>query len=230
MAKRKKTTKKDNQRRDTEKEILAGREQTRAKQEKQLRIILIWMAALIIFLVVFAIFYQNASTFMYNGMKFKKVNMEGLRLYQTTFTFTKQEGTFKFDLYLRNNPKDLDKIPVNISNLMIRRGGFVSFDPRVSGCYGSNIAAHSIGNFFGALGMQIKGATTDKNLSEEQIIDWKTCEDAKNVTVIVVQKADATSIEKQGDCYILNIGNCEIIPVAERFILETSVQLLNKNK
>lgn len=199
------------------------------RQEKQVYIIVFWMLFAILFTIFFVYFFRNAGTFIYDGMKFQRVNMNGLILYKTVLQFTRQDGTFKFELYLRNNPRDLEKIPSN-ATIVLRRGGFVSFEPRISNCYGSNIAANELGTFLSALGMLVKGATTDKNLSEEQSLPFKTCDDAVNLTVITLESSNKSSIEQKGNCYVLKIADCNAIGVAEKFIFETALQMFNRSK
>lgn len=210
-------------------ESLHSDEDIKAKQEKQVYIIVFWMLFAILFTVFFVYFFRNAGTFIYNGMKFQRVNMNGLTLYKTTLQFTRQDGTFKFELYLRNNPRDLERITSN-ATIILRRGGFISFEPRISNCYGSNIAAYELGTFLSALGMKVNGATTDKNLSEEKQLEWKTCNDAVNTTVITLESSNESSIEQKGNCYILNIADCDAIGVAEKFIFETTLQMFNRSK
>lgn len=202
----------------------------RKREEKQTRVVFFGMVLLIVFFISFIIFYRQASTFTYEGLKFEKVRTEGgLALYKTTLQFARQEGVFSFDLYFRNDPKQLEDIPFNAS-IILRNRGFVSFDPRVSSCYGSNIPAVELGTFLGALGMKVQGATTDANVSEEKGVDLKRCEDAVNATIIILQESDYNGIEQDGECYILNIANCNVLPVAEKFIFETTLQLVEKTK
>lgn len=229
MAAKRKTKRKRQEQRKAKKAEVLHAEDIKARQERQLRTILFWMILLTVFVVFFIIFYRNASTFYYKGIKFQKLNMNGLTLYKTVLQFTRIEGVFKFDLYLRNNPKDLDKIPSN-GTIVLKKGGFVSFEPSISRCYGSNIAAHELGTFLSALGMVVKGATTDKNLSEQQSLILKTCQDAVNSTVIVLRTSNESSVEQEGNCYILNTANCNSITVAEKFILETTSQMFQRNK
>lgn len=221
---RKKQAKKRDSKKQAKKGIAPKSDDLKAKQERQLRMIVLWLLAVVIFAAGFIFIFRNASTFMYEGLKFQKINMNGLNLYKTTIQLTRPEGSFKFDLYLRTNPKDLDKIPVN-TTVKLRKAGFVSFEPRLSACYGSSVAATELGTFLGALGMKVKGATTDKNYSEEKGIDLKTCDTPFSGTTVVLKSSNESYIEQKNDCYTLNIANCDMIPVAEKFILDTTLQL-----
>jgi hypothetical protein len=243
MAGKKAKAKKERGKTEKGEEVEKGNEETgslpaeeietkeKKRQEMQIGWIVFWLVLFIAFTISFILLYRNAGTFIYNGMKFQRVNMEGLTLYKTTLQFTRPDGSFKFDLYLRNNPKDLEGIPVSPNaTITLRRGGFVSFEPRISGCYGSNVAAYELGAFLGALGMLVRGATTDKNLSEEKALEWRVCNQSALNTVIVLTSNNRSSIEYDGyNCYTLNIANCDAIAVSEKFILETALQMLKKS-
>ena len=50
---------------------------------------------------------------------------------------------------------------------------------------------------------------------------------------IKIQPGDTTSIEQTGDyCYNLNVNNCEILKVTERFLVETLIEerVLKENR
>jgi len=199
------------------------------KQERQIRIILFWIVLVMVFTIAFVFFYRNASNFTYRGIKFQRENMNGLIFYKTNLQFTMQDGTFTFALYTRNDPRKLEKIPIN-ATIVLKKGGFVSFEPRVSNCYASNIAANEIGTVLAALGMKVRGATTDNKTAEEKNVEMKTCNDTNLITGVVLESSNRSFIGQEGNCYTLHIANCDIIAVAERFIYETIFQLTEQTK
>ena len=103
-----------------------GEEDTKKKQERQIRIILFGVLLVMVFTISFIVFYRNASNFTYRGVKFQRENMNGLIFYKTNLQFTRQDGIFKFTLYTRNDPRRLEKIPANVT-ILLKKGGFVSF-------------------------------------------------------------------------------------------------------
>jgi len=211
------------------KEPLPSNEDVKKRQEKQIRIIMFWVVLVMVFTISFVLFYRNASNFTYRGIKFQRENMNGLVFYKTNLQFTRQDGTFTFALYTRNDPRKLEKIPIN-ATIVLKKGGFVSFEPRVSSCYASNIAANELGTVLAALGMKVRGATTDSNTSETKNVELKTCNDTNLITGVVLESSNRSFIEQEGNCYTLHIANCDIIAVAERFIFETIFQLSEQTK
>ncbi|MFH1249284.1 MAG: hypothetical protein V1660_03970 [archaeon] len=224
---RKKKSIKDEQTLKEEIEI-GSSEEIKKQQERQARFIVIFLIFLFLSTISFIYFYKSTSKFTYQGLKFQKIKSDsGMYFYNTTLKFSRSDGQVEFVMYFRNNPKQLENIPIN-ATIMFRRTAFVSFEPKISGCYGSNIPAVQLGQYLGALGIKTKGATTDENLSKEKEVDWKNCDNTANSTVIVLRQANETSIVQQGDCYILNIADCEVIPVTEKFLLETTIQMIKR--
>lgn len=231
MATRKRRAKKREikQEKAGKKEPPSSEEDAKKKQERQIRIILFWIILVMVFTISFVFFYKSASNFTFRGIKFQRENMNGLIFYKTNLQFTRQDGTFTFALYTRNDPRKLEKIPIN-ATIVLKKGGFVSFEPKVSNCYASNIAANELGTVLAALGMKVRGATTDKNTSETKNVELKTCNDTSLITGIVLESSNRSFIGQEGNCYTLHIANCDIIPVAERFIYETIFQLTERTK
>ncbi len=195
------------------------------------QIILIITGLLLLFAVTmsFVYMYTHASNFMYKGMKFQRVNLEGIRAYQTVLTFTLGGQQVKYNHLFRFDPRKLDSIETNVT-VLLRTRGFVTSEPRVSDCYASSLAFVELGTVLGALGMNIKGATTDAALAEEKELLHINCSDSKKSTVVLLRTADTSSVTQNGECYILNISKCETVQVAERFILEMLSQLIKRTE
>lgn len=202
--------------------------------EKQILFVVGLMVFILAAFFIFFFIFKNAGNFVYEGIKFQKTTLGDSRIpmYRGEIFITRPDARVKLNLYLRNDPRSLENINVDIPSLALYRFGYISFQPEISGCFGSSYASFRLAEFLSALGMTVKGATTDPVLSAEQNIEWRTCEDAKksNLTVIVLQNSEGneTTIQQDGNCYIINISSCEVIPAAEKFVLESAVALVNR--
>jgi hypothetical protein len=197
-----------------------------SKEEKQVLLVIAFMVIAFLAFLLFFFIFKNAGTFVYEGIKFKKTSSEGLTLYYGKVGMKTSAGTFNYNLYLRNDPRKLADIPANVS-VILRKTGYISFEPEISSCYGSSLAAYELASLLSALGMQVKGATTSHQVAIDEGIAERDCADAVNKTIIVLQRANETSIEQKGDCYKINIANCDAIGASEAFILAILKSLWN---
>jgi hypothetical protein len=185
---------------------------------------------------------EKAGTiFYYNNFKFEKVYFGEIPMYQTELYMLRQGTPVRYNLLLRNDPRDLaENINVTITNPKIRRRSFFSLAPESDDCNNTILGAWKVSEFLGALGINNTGAVTDPaqivNTSYEGEPDRvKTCEDAVNATVMVLQEAESSFIsqEYQGkeyqDCFVLNYKDCETVEVAERFIMYLIEEFNKKN-
>ena len=81
-------------------------------------------------------------------------------------------------------------------------------------------AATTSSIFYGKNGLEPFPGTTDKNESETNNIAYIECKLNSNYSAILLEKGDETKIEKEGECYILRVKDCEdVMKVTERFIV-----------
>lgn len=184
------------------------------KENRLLRKILIFIGIfLLVIVLVFII--RNASTkFNYNGVKFTVIEDGKLTFYQTSFPIIYNKTNATFNIYLRNDPRKLEKkvpapeTPISIDNTVINL-------TEEFNCNGDGIiAVANIVNLYGAVGKKIM---RDENAS---------CDPWGRYMYLVIQPGNETSIEKFGsNCYKININNCEILEGTERFIASILVKI-----
>ncbi len=170
-----------------------------------------------------------SSEFKHNNITWHKEKFENLTLWTTPLSIYRisENKTYLWTIYLRNDPRKLDKISVDIIDMPSKKL-YVAFDGSVFHCNDTMISAWTLGEFFGVLGINASGAVTDAELLDLSNISngleekVKTCADAKedaNVVLLKEGKGEKSRIYQDNYCYILEIANCEIIEVSERFIL-----------
>lgn len=189
-----------------------------SREDRQAITVLAFMIIAVAAFLLFYFMFRNAGVFVYEGIRFQKTDSNGLTLYHGKIGMKTAQGAFNYNLYLRNDPRNLAGIQADIS-AVLRRTGYISFEPRISSCYGSSLAAYNLASFLSAFGMQVKGATTSHQVAIDESIAEKTCADALNQTIIVLQHANQTNIQQKGDCYTINIANCDAIGASEAFML-----------
>lgn len=191
------------------------------KQNKQLIAVLVGIA--VVFIIIFAVWaiVQSSKKFNYEGIKFEKILYDKLPLYYTKIAVYRADGErINYNLYLRNDPR-MNDVSVD-GNIKFRKGLiYVTIDKDVGNCQKSNLALVNLGSFLAGMGFKATGATSDLSLANETGYPWVNCENSINNTVISIENSTEEGIEQKGDCYILKIKDCDMINVAEKFIVET---------
>jgi len=190
-------------------------------QNKILRNIFIGLGILVLLIIIGVYYVNSLRHFEYRGIKGDVVKEGKLIFYQIGIPIEVNAQEITYNIFLRNNPEDLDEIPF--------KGEMIDFEQlsRFSdGAYRLVLNASdefdcdddeliAIGNMMNlkALGFRI---VRDVNA---------TCDKNGRYIYINLKKADVSEINQIGNaCYELSISNCEILKVTERFMTEMIVK------
>ncbi|MGB9708044.1 MAG: hypothetical protein ACPLXC_01820 [Candidatus Pacearchaeota archaeon] len=169
---------------------------------------------------------KEENSFVYHGMTFNKTYFGKILMYETPLVIYRpiQNNTLYWMLKLRNDPRVLDKnIVSNITDKPTRKF-YVSFDRYPLECNGSILGSYKIGEFLDALGAYKEATFANEALAEENNNTYKVrnCSHAtKDWSVILLKKSDTDKsyLHQDGQCYIMEIANCQTTETTERLIL-----------
>jgi hypothetical protein len=189
------------------------------RENKLLRNILIAIGIFLL-VIVLAFFIAKAShQFKYKGVKFNIVKEGDLILYHSSFPIIYNGSNAVYNIYLRNDPRELEKkVPaegtlVSIKDTVINITQGIECD----GKEGRGTAIANLVNLYGAIGKKIM---KDENAS---------CDPLGRYMYINIRPGNETSIKEFGPgCYNININNCEILEGTERFISGMLVRINTK--
>ncbi len=189
------------------------------KQNKILKNFFILIGVFILIIAILIIGFNSAKNFEYRGLDFSVEKYGDLIFYKILFPLKyKDETTGKiistdYVMRIRNDPRKLEKeIPFEgeillLKNMVINQTG--SFN-----CDGDGVIAIANLLRLNAFGIKI---IRDENA---------TCDELGRYTFVQIQSGNKSSIEQVGpSCYNLNINNCEILKVTERFMIEYFVEV-----
>jgi hypothetical protein len=186
------------------------------KENKLLRNILIFIGIFLLVIVLSFYIVKASNQFKYKGVKFNIVKEGELTLYHSSFPVVYNGSNAVYNIYLRNDPRELEKeVPAT--------GTLLSIDDTVinitqgiecDGKEGRGTAIANMVNLYAAIGKKIM---KDDNAS---------CDFLGRYMYINIRPGNETSIEKFGpNCYNININNCEILEGTERFIVGMLVKI-----
>jgi len=181
-------------------------------QEVQLKYIFLIIGMIFLALVFWYFIVESARHFEYRGVEFDVVKEGDILFHRTNFYVEYKGQIVDYYLYMRKDPRKLKGIPVNGDVRFI--GDMIVNNTEKFQCDGDgSIAIVNFANFFNANKVNI---LRNKNVS---------CSSDNEYMFVQIQPGEETSIEKIGPyCYTLNVADCEILDVTERFIFEGLVR------
>jgi len=201
-------------------------------QERQIKWAIYLMVAVVLVIVVLPYIKSNyIDKFDYHGLTFQKTQLGDLEFYSTQFPVVVGTGEVvgSYSVNLRNNPKELDKIPITTNKNRIEftlndgkfGDAYIALNPFMELCDNSSIAMASLSGFLKDSNLNVISAVTDKAYARDNNITQRWCNSDPLDTVFYVTDGNDTKItEIQNGCYELQFNNCEILQVSERTILK----------
>ncbi len=182
-----------------------------AHQNKLLRNMFIGIGLFILgFALMFMIFY-SMNNFESNGVKYNVLKEGKITFYHTSFPskFITPSRTIEYNIYLRNDPRELKDIIFEGNLAMLEMAVIESkenFD-----CEGDGvIAVANFNQIMKAMGTQV---TRDS--------EYSVCDQAGRYMFFELKSGEETKIIQTGPaCYDFVIKDCEILEVTERFLIE----------
>jgi hypothetical protein len=192
-------------------------------KEKQLKLVVILMIILFLSIVAFYFIAQELKKFSYGGVNFQKTKQGDLILYLANFPLSKLTGNVVNDvnIYFRTDPRQLESIPIE-GSILLKKNVALAVNSDELKCSDKVVAGTTLSQFLGRFGISAFGATTDLNEARDLNRTYVSCEDASayDYSVVKFVEGNTSSIKKIGqDCYVLEIANCEIMNITERFMI-----------
>lgn len=194
-----------------------------SEESKQLKKVFVVIGILTVFFIGVFLFINSVRQFTYEGVDFNVIKEGELILYQTSLPVNSEKvfatnaiiGDYNF--YLRNDPRKLKNLPFE-GDLTLMKDLVINFTGNFK-CGGEGIIA--VANLMNVLEVLDVNAVKDETAG---------CDPDGRYTFLQLQPGDETSIEQFGpSCYNLNINNCEVLEVTEKYIVGLLSEI-NKNR
>lgn len=189
------------------------------KQDKILRNVLIGLGVIIILVITGYFYISSLRYFEYRGVEGEIVSEGDLIFYQISVPYqVVNNNVIPYNVYIRNDPRKLDKIPFEGEMDFGRR--FNDFLYRLVinvndtfDCEGDGII--SIANMANLQSIRVK-VMSDKNA---------TCDPSGRYMYANIRLGEEDKITEIGpSCYDLQVKECDILKVTERFMVEMFVR------
>jgi len=190
-------------------------EKDKKTYDKQLKVIVVCIAAAVVFLVFAFVVVSSVRHFDYRNVKYDVVKEGEIIFYNTALPFYTITGKHvaDYNVYLRKDPRELRDI--KFEGEFVQKQDLVLNLTEEFNCDGDGVIA--IANFvqvFEALGTRV---VKDPNAM---------CDSQGRYMFTQIKSSDETKIQQTGPaCYDIYIADCEILDGTERFIQELLVKI-----
>lgn len=196
------------------------------------------IVGLFIVYVVASAFFSNVSnwfgsfnTFQYGPLTFSKDTQQGTELYHSAYLFTGQDGRkYRYNFYLINDPRK-NNVPVE-GDLVFGGEKEIYFSLNTSqmlNCSGILRDVSLIPTFFLNNIFEVEHGFSDFEEAKAGNLTYLTCESKPNNKVISIEPGPKTKIVREGNCYRVQVANCELLDAAEKFQVQAVIDTV-KNR
>lgn len=197
--------------------------------EKELLGVLAFLAVLVVMFVVASAYFKSMNYFEYEGLTFSKQKVGEIEVFHHNYYVKTPSGLALYNFYIRNDPRENDVIVVGESDLM-NPGSVVYLSINSDGlqeCKYGPLAIGSLSSFLTDNQMRVIAGNLnfwDAGLNRDL---WATCENKPGNKVIEILKGNETKVGIEGNCYRIEVADCEILEAIEKLEVES---ILNARK
>lgn len=181
----------------------------------------IWGICLLIFAAfVFQLVFSGLGTFGYKGLTFTQERYGDIDMYRYSYFI---DAKTQYNLYVRGDPRE-NTVPVE---------GNISFDSKkvyisvnasdLRACEDSSLGIGQLSLFLAQNKLKVKSATPDGTDAFQYNVTQAICGSFPGDTTIMIQSGTQSSIIKEGSCYTLTVADCQVLPVVEKFMVESVI-------
>jgi len=191
------------------------------KRDNQLKMIVIFMAGLII--VVLLSYWLSIETkkFSYVGLDFEKRQQGSLVLYFTEFPISDIFGNIVGyqGFYLRQDPRKIDYVELPDSINLKKDTALAADGAFIGSCEDSIVAGTTLSVFLQKSGINPIPATTNQSEADKYGRLYVDCGDTSQYSIIQFKLGDESKVSVNGDCYTILTSICDVMNVTERFMI-----------
>lgn len=197
------------------------------KLEKELLGILVFLGVLIIVFLIASAYFKSLNTFEYKGLTFSKQKLGEIPLFYHSYYIKTNSGELaKYNFYIRNDPRTNNVTLIGAPSRLMSPGSVVYLSINSDGleqCRYGPLAVGSLSSFLTDNQMKVIAGNLDFWEAGERRDLWATCENRPGNKVIEILKGNETKVTIDGNCYKIEVANCEILEATEKLEVQSLV-------
>ena len=196
------------------------------KIERELLGILAFLAVLVIAFLIASAYFRSLNSFEYNGLTFSKQKLGEIQLFHHTYYVKTSSGQLaKYNFYVRNDPRE-NNVSISGKSNLLSAGSVAYLSVNSDGlqqCIYGPLALGSISSFMSDNQMKVVAGNLDFWQAGVRRDLWATCENKPGNRVIEILKGNETKVTIKGNCYRIEVANCEILEATEKLELQSLI-------
>ena len=205
------------------KEIKKSRER---KIEKEILGVLVFLGVLIVIFLIASSYFRNLNNFDYKGLTFSKERVGDIEVYHHNYYLKVAEKLINYNLYLRIDPR-YNNITLTGEKSKLLAPGAVAYvsinSDGLQECRYSPLAVGSISSFLSDNQMTVIGGNLDFWNAGLKRDEWITCQNKPGNRVVEIEKGNETSVSIQGNCYRIEVADCQILDAVEKLEVQSII-------
>ena len=184
-----------------------------------------FIVALVIIYFISSWIFGAMGKVTYEGLTFAKEKYGEIPVYRYSYYVQSPEGKlYLYNLFVRKNPAK-NEVPMLTDGIVLNGVDTIYVSINGTGlarvCNDTIIAVASLSQFIANNFIKVRGGTPDREEAEGANQTYLDCNTYPESTTIKIQAADKTEIVQEGNCFIINSANCEVLSAVEKFIVQT---------
>lgn len=196
------------------------------KLEKELLGILIFLGVLVVVFIVASAYFKSLNYFEYKGLTFSKKKLGEIQLFHHSYYVKTLDGQLaQYNFYLRNDPRTNNVLIEGKSNLL-SAGSVVYLSVNSEGlqeCRYGSLAVGTLSSFMTDNQMRVIAGNLDFWQAGARRDLWATCENKPGNRVVEILKGNETKVKIEGNCYKVEVANCEILEAIEKLEMQSLI-------
>lgn len=194
------------------------------KLERELLGIFAFLAVIVIVFLISSSYFKSLNTFEYGGLTFSKQRVGQIEVFHHSYYVKLQSGALAlYNFYIRNDPRE-NNVPISGKSNLMAPGSVVYLSINSDGlqeCRYGPLAVGSLSSFLTDNQMKVVAGNLnfwDAGLNKDL---WATCENRPGNKVIEILKGNETRVIIDGNCYRVEVNNCEILEATEKLEVQS---------
>lgn len=196
------------------------------KLEKELLGILIFLGVLVVVFIIASAYFKSLNYFEYKGLTFSKKKLGEIQLFHHSYYVKTLDGQLaQYNFYLRNDPRTNNVLIEGKSNLL-SAGSVVYLSVNSEGlqeCRYGSLAVGTLSSFMTDNQMRVIAGNLDFWQAGARRDLWATCENKPGNRVVEILKGNETKVKIEGNCYKVEVANCEILEAIEKLEMQSLI-------
>lgn len=199
---------------------------------KELYWIIGGMAVCLLIIISIPYISKELNTFKYQTLTFTKERFSNIPVYHYYYSFSFNGETYQYNLYLRNDPRKNEvSVPGGIIYPSAGETIYVSINGEdMMKCKDSLRDIYSLAGFMQDNMFRVKSGYPDEELAKKNNLTYIDCSTNPDSMVIVIKEGNETKIERQGNCYTINIADCQVLDAIEKFEVQSLIDAKKRAK